>query len=132
VDVLGQSFKENLRHHPLVFVIEEMAVKDGHAPDYGVGEVHNDVDGTAVWNIHCVQPRRFGNWLAVFGVRQEMHLMNVQGMQFLCRIDNLPMLKRAAAAMAMAASIREMHARRDMEGFQAIVHSSLCQVESGS
>ena len=39
-DVLGHSFKENLRHHPLVFVIEEMAVKEGHASDYGVGEVY--------------------------------------------------------------------------------------------
>src|SRR6266852_9881789 len=55
-DALGHSFKENLRHHPLVFVIEEMAVKHRHAPDYGVSEVHNDVDGTAVWNIHRVQP----------------------------------------------------------------------------
>src|SRR6266853_1330291 len=49
-----RSFKENLRHHPLVFVIEEVAVKHGHASDYGIGEVHNDVDGTAVWNIHGV------------------------------------------------------------------------------
>src|SRR5207244_7023813 len=29
-NVPGHSLKENLRHHPLVFVIEEMAVKDRH------------------------------------------------------------------------------------------------------
>jgi hypothetical protein len=54
MDALGHSFKENLRHHPFVFVIEEMAVKDGHAPDYGVGEVHDDVDGTFVRDIHRI------------------------------------------------------------------------------
>src|SRR5882762_2811782 len=53
-DVLGHSFEENLCHHSLVFVIEKMAMKDGHAPDYGIGEIHDDVDGTAVRNIHGV------------------------------------------------------------------------------
>ena len=53
-DVSDRSFEENLRHHALVFVIKEMAVKDGHAPDDGVGEIHNDVDGTAVRNIYGV------------------------------------------------------------------------------
>jgi hypothetical protein len=28
VDAPKHSFEENLRHHPFVFVIEEMAVKD--------------------------------------------------------------------------------------------------------
>ena len=49
-DVVGHSFKENLCHHSLIFVIEKMAVKDGHASDYGVSEVHNDVDRTAIRN----------------------------------------------------------------------------------
>src|SRR5258707_9667073 len=53
-DVSDRSFEENLCHHSLVFVIEKMAVKDGHAPDDGVGEIHNDVDGTPVRNIHGV------------------------------------------------------------------------------
>jgi len=52
--VLDHSLKENLGHHPFVFVIEKMAVKDGHAPDYRVSEVHNDVDGTTIWNVHGV------------------------------------------------------------------------------
>src|SRR6267154_1382571 len=63
--------------------------------DYGVSEIHNDVDGTAKWNIHCVQPHWFGNWPAVFGVCQEMDLVNVHGMQFPRGIDNPPMLKSA-------------------------------------
>jgi hypothetical protein len=53
-DVPGNSFEENLCHHSLVFVIEKMAVKDGHAPDYGVAEVHDDVDGAAIRNIDGV------------------------------------------------------------------------------
>src|SRR5882672_3303136 len=81
-DVLDHSLEENLRHHALVFVIEEMAVKDGHAPDDGIGEVHNHVDGTAVWNIHGVQPQGVGNWFIVFCIRQEMDLMDVYGMEF--------------------------------------------------
>src|ERR1700692_1856992 len=85
-------FKENFRHHPLVFVIKEMAVKDGHSSDYRVGEVHNDVDGGTVWNVHGVQPQRVGNWLIVFGVRQEMDLMDVHGMQFPTSIDDPPVL----------------------------------------
>jgi hypothetical protein len=40
-DALGRSFKQRLRQHRLVFVIEDMTVKDRHAPDYRVGEVHN-------------------------------------------------------------------------------------------
>jgi hypothetical protein len=48
--------QENCRHHSFVFVIEKMAMKDGHAFDHGVGEVHDDVDGTAVRNIHGIQP----------------------------------------------------------------------------
>src|SRR4029077_17220954 len=92
-DVSGHSFEENLRHHSLVFVIEEMAVKDGHASDYGVGEVHNDVDRTAVRNIYGVQPQRGGNRLIVFGVSQEMDLMDMHRMQFTRRIYDPPMLK---------------------------------------
>src|SRR5260370_39696969 len=61
LDALGHSFKESLRHHPLVFVFEEMAVKDVHAPHYGVGEVHNDVDATGGWDIHGVQPQWIGD-----------------------------------------------------------------------
>src|SRR5467141_1435265 len=78
-DALGESFKEDFRHHPFVFVIEKMAVKDGHAFDHRVGEVHDDVDGTAGRNIHGVQPQRVGVRPVVFGVGQEMDLMDVHG-----------------------------------------------------
>ena len=79
-DVPGDSFEENLCHHSLVFVIEKMAVKDGQAPDYRVGEVHNEVDGAAIRNIDGVQPHWIGDGLIVFGIVQEMDLMDMHGM----------------------------------------------------
>src|SRR5580700_8449525 len=91
----ASSFKEDLRHHSFVFVIQKMAVKDRHAPDYGVGEIHDYVDRATIWNIHGVQPQRVGNRLVVFSVRQEMDLMDVHGMQLPCGIDDSPMLIRS-------------------------------------
>ncbi len=88
----ASSFKENSRHHSFVFVIEKMAMKDGHALDHGVGEVHDDVDGTAVRNIHGIQPQWVADRQAIFGVGQEMNLMYMHGMQFPCGIDDFPML----------------------------------------
>jgi hypothetical protein len=38
------SFEQNLGHHALVFVIEKMAMKDGHTLNHGVGKIHDDVD----------------------------------------------------------------------------------------
>src|SRR5271154_1017463 len=81
-DGLAHSFEENLRHHPFVFVIEKMAVKDGHALDHRVGEIHDYVNRAAVGNVYSVQPEWVGNWLVVFGVREEMNLVDVHRMQF--------------------------------------------------
>lgn len=52
--VPGRSFKENLGHHPLVLVIQEVAMKDGHPPDYRIGEIHDHVHRPTVWDIHGV------------------------------------------------------------------------------
>ena len=70
----AHSFEENLRHHPFVFVIEKMAVKDGHALDHRIGEIHDHVNRAAVGDIHGVQPQWVCNRLVVFGVGQEMDL----------------------------------------------------------
>src|SRR6267154_6822213 len=71
-----------------------MAMKNGHTPDYGVGEVHNDVYGTAIRNIDSVQPHWIGNRLIVFSVHQEMDLMDMHRVQFTSGIDDAPMLER--------------------------------------
>jgi hypothetical protein len=67
-DVTKHSFEKNHSHHPFVFVVEEMAVEDGHAPDYWVGEVHDDIDGAAIRNVDSVQLHWIGNRLIVFGL----------------------------------------------------------------
>src|SRR6266702_2010905 len=70
-----------------------MTVKDGHAPDHWIREIHNDVDGATIRNIHCVHPQWVGDRLIVFGVWKEMDLMDVHVMQFPGSVDNLPVLK---------------------------------------
>ena len=79
----------------MVFVIEEVAVKDGHALDHWIGEVRGDADEVTVGNIHRVPPESVGNAIAVFGVRQEIDLMDVHGVQSLRCVDNSPMLNRS-------------------------------------
>src|SRR5277367_1063963 len=69
-----------------------MAVKDGHTPDDGVGEIHDDVDGAAIRNIDRVQPHGIDDWPVVFGVREKMDLMYVHWMQFPSSIHNSPVL----------------------------------------
>ncbi len=70
-------------------------MKDGHALDHWIGEIHDGVDEATVGNIHRVQPESVGNAIAVFGVRQEIHLMDVHDVQSLRCVDNSPMLNRS-------------------------------------
>src|SRR5579871_2893686 len=69
-----------------------MAMKYRHTSDDRVGEVQNDIHGTAIRNIHCVKPRWHGEWRAVLCIRQEVNLMNVKRMQFGSVINDTPML----------------------------------------
>lgn len=48
------SFEQDLPHHSLIFVVQEMTVEDGHAPDDRIGEIHDYVDVAQHWNIHRV------------------------------------------------------------------------------
>jgi len=57
-------------------------MKDGHAPDHGL--VKSMMTSTEPPYEHSPCPATVvGNGLVVFGVRQEMHLMDVHGVQFL-------------------------------------------------
>src|SRR5207248_10730442 len=73
-------FQQDLSHHPLISVIQQMAMKYGHAPDDWVGEVKDDVHGAAKRNIDRIQPRRMGEWHAVFCIGQEVDLVKVERM----------------------------------------------------
>src|SRR5260370_28347101 len=87
-----KSFKENFRHHAFVFVIEKMAVEERHASDDGIGEVHNDVDGSPGWHVYGVQPHGMLWEHSIFGISQEMHLMDMHGVQLPGFVENAPML----------------------------------------
>src|SRR5258708_39064432 len=67
-------------------------MKEGRAFDRGGGEFYEEVEETAVRNIHSVQSQWVGDRPAVFGVGQEMDLMYMHGMQFPCGVDDFPML----------------------------------------
>ena len=59
-DVRETLLPQNLGHHPLVLVVQEMTMEDGHIFDDGISEVQNRVSGTATRDVHRVQPCRMG------------------------------------------------------------------------
>src|SRR2546426_8447460 len=72
------SLEQDLGHHPLVLVIQQMTMKYRNALDDGVGEVQNDINGAAIRNIHRIQPHRMRGRDAVFCIDQEVDLVNVE------------------------------------------------------
>src|ERR1700739_818144 len=74
--------EQNLGHHSLVLVIQQMAMEHRHTPDDWVGKVQDDVHGSAIRNIHSVQPRWMGQRRTILRVSQEVNLMDVERMQF--------------------------------------------------
>src|SRR5579864_8590384 len=83
-----------------------MAMKYRHTLDDGVGEVQNDIHGTAIGNINGVQPRWRGEWHTVQCIGQEVNLVNVEGMEFGSVVDNMPMLVRAHAGTGHRTRVR--------------------------
>ncbi len=50
--------KENLGHHALVLMAQQMTVKERYASDDGVGEVHHQIDISFNRDIYRIQPFR--------------------------------------------------------------------------
>ena len=72
--------EQDLGHHALVLVIQQMTVEYRHALDDGVGKVEDDIHGAAIGNIHGIQPRRMREPHAIFCISQEMDLVYVERM----------------------------------------------------
>src|SRR5260221_9320813 len=89
---MHSSSKDNLRHHSLVFVIEEVAVELRCAPDNWIGEVHHKIYGAHRRHIDSVQPFLLPKPLAITGIHQEVNLMDVEWMYFVGQIGDAPML----------------------------------------
>src|SRR5665213_2232732 len=67
-------------------------MKDRHAFDHGVCEIHNYIYRAANRHVHGVQPEEVIYWAAICAVSQKMNLMNMHGVNFACMVDNLPVL----------------------------------------
>jgi hypothetical protein len=67
-------------HHAFVLVIQQMAMKYGHASDDGICKVQDDVHGAANGNVHSIQPCRIGEGGVILGISQEVNLVNVERM----------------------------------------------------
>src|SRR5262245_62030060 len=87
------SLEENLRHHALVLVVQQMAVEHRHPADHRVGEVHDDVDRTADRHVHRIHPVRVADRPIVFQEREKVHLMDVHRVQLACVVGDSPVLK---------------------------------------
>ena len=72
--------EQDLGHHSLVFVIQQMTMEYRHALDDGIGEVQDHVNEAAIRNIHGVQPRRMRERHAIFCIGQKVHLVYVERM----------------------------------------------------
>lgn len=89
---MAGSLEEDFGHHAFVFVVEEVAVEQGHAFDYGIGEVHDYVDRSAGGNVDRVHPNGVIETHAVLGVDEEVGLVDVHGVEFAGIIENAPVL----------------------------------------
>src|SRR5260370_21888771 len=69
-----------------------MTVKNRHAFDDGIGEVHDDVDVSLEWHVYGVQPYGVLEAHSIFGISQEMRLMDMHGVQLPGLVENAPML----------------------------------------
>src|SRR5258708_7443133 len=88
----SELFEQYLRHHPLIFVIQQVTMKHRHALDGGIGKVQDDIDAAVVRDIHGVQPYRVWDLNPVFRIGQKVDLMYVKGMQLGTSVHNTPML----------------------------------------
>src|SRR5579864_9291557 len=115
--------EQDLGHHPLVLVIQQMAMKHRHTPDDWVGKVQNDVHEAAIGNIHSVQPRWIGQRRAVLRISQEVNLVDVERMQFGRCVDNTPMLIRTDANACHRTRIGRKFATVDVEAVRVLCKS---------
>src|ERR1700722_11388484 len=94
VDCPGSKslLEQNLCHHPLVLMIQQMTVEYRYSLDDRVGKVQDDVDGGGNRNVHRIQPGGIGEWRAILCIGQEVNLMNVERMELGSCVDDTPML----------------------------------------
>src|SRR5690349_20135121 len=73
---------------------QQMTVKEGHAANDWIGEIHDQVHRAIGRHVYRIEPFRLWFWLIVCSVEQEMDLVNVKRMNLMGLIYNLPVLIR--------------------------------------
>ena len=104
--VTSPLVKKDLRHHPFVLMAQQMTVKEGHAANDWIGEIHDQVHRAFGRHVYRVEPFRLRFWLIVCGVEQEMDLVNVKWMNLMRLIHDSPVLIRTHANTVIGASSR--------------------------
>src|SRR6476646_5820014 len=85
--------EEYFRHHSLIFMTQEMTVKERHAANDGISEIHHEIDRTAIGDIHGIHPYWSFHRFVIDGIWQEVDLMNVKRVHFFGWIQHAPMLQ---------------------------------------
>ena len=107
--------EQDLGHHSLVLVIQQMTMEYGHAFDDWVCKIQDDINGAAIRNIHGIKPRRMRERGTVLCVSQEVDLVYVERMEFSSLVDNSPMLISTYANARHRTCIRRELAAIDVE-----------------
>jgi hypothetical protein len=76
---------------------QQMTVKEGHAANDWIGEIHDQVHRAFGRHVYRVEPFRLRFWLIVCGIEQEMDLVNVKWMNLMRLVHNSPVLIRTDA-----------------------------------
>src|SRR3954471_1926037 len=92
-----------------------MTMENRHSFDDGVGEVHDDIDRAAEWNIDRVEPCRIGKRRAVLGVSEKMRLVYMKGMQLCTLVDDAPVLVSAGVHRSQGSCVGRILLAIDVE-----------------
>ena len=71
-----------------------MTMKERHATNDRICEVHHKIDVAAVGNVHRIEPHWIVYCFSVHGIHQEVNLMDVKWMHFFSLVRYPPVLKR--------------------------------------
>ena len=69
-------------------------MEERDAADDWIGEVHHQIDRTAIGNVHRIEPYGILYPTAIDRIHQEVDLMDVEWMHFFGRILDPPVLQR--------------------------------------
>jgi len=73
-------FEQDLGHHSLVLVVQQMTMKYRHSLDDWLRQIQDHINGAANGNIYGIQPDLISEWDVIFGVGKEVDLVNVERM----------------------------------------------------